>query len=310
MLEKLKFKIRSFFGIIQTLAELEHLENHISHLESKIEANQQYNISLLHELLSQSQHKILHDLIKRSRPGTIVDCWLNNISVLVPIEVLKNYIHCLRPSSEQQLNFLVEIHCSDWLASQLKEGDTFLDVGAAYGVISLPLSQSLGNDGHIYAFEPAIKTRSLLEQLINLNQLKNITVVPLAISDQLGEAEFIEYSADNQFSWAPDTSTLASNIQPTTDNYCRYFVDITTIDDFVRAQNIQPKAIKIDIEGFELYALQGAKETLKSYRPHLCIDIHNDVKTNESSLLAIEPLLTNLGYKCHHKEHTLFASFS
>jgi FkbM family methyltransferase len=310
MLEKLKFKIRSFFGIIQTFAELDHIENHISHLESKIEANQQYNISLLHELLSQSQHKILHDLIEYSRPGTIVDCWLNNISVLVPIEVLKNYIHCLQPSSRQQLNFLVENHCSDWLTSQLKAGDTFLDVGAAYGVISLPISQSLGNNGRIYAFEPANKTRSLLEQLVELNQLKNITVVPLAISDQLGEAEFIEYTAADQFSWAPDTSTLAENVQPTTDNYYRYFVDITTIDDFVRAQNIQPKAIKIDIEGFELYALQGAKETLKSYRPFLCIDIHTDVKTKESSLLAIEPLLINLGYNCHHKEHTLFASFS
>jgi FkbM family methyltransferase len=36
---------------------------------------------------------------------------------------------------------------------------------------------------------------------------------------------------------------------------------MTTLDQFVQAQGIEPSAIKIDIEGFELYALQGGKQT-------------------------------------------------
>lgn len=307
MLEKIKFKIRSFFGNVQVLAELEHLENHLTHLEAKVEANQQYNMSLLHELLS--QQNTFRDLVKQSRPGTILDCWINRVSALIPIEVLKTYIHCLNATSEEKLRFDVETHCSDWLANQLKAGDTFLDVGAAYGVISLPLISLLGEKGHIYAFEPAKNTRYLLEKIIQLNQFKNITVVPFAISDQLGTAEFIEYSSDNQFSWASDTSTLASAIQPTLENYSTYQVEITTIDDFVKSKNIQPKAIKIDIEGFEQYALEGARNTLESYHPALCIDIHQDVRTQESALLTVEPFLKNLGYQCECKEHTVFALF-
>ncbi|WLT39901.1 FkbM family methyltransferase [Synechocystis sp. B12] len=175
-------------------------------------------------------------------------------------------------------------------------------------MISIPLAEIVGNSGHIYAFEPARQTRQSLEQIVKGNHLENITVLPLAIADETGEAEFIEYSTDNRFSWAADTSTLAKDVEPSLDNYATYAVEITTIDKFAKENNLRPKAIKIDIEGFELYALQGAMETLKTCRPYLCIDIHADVKTKQSALLGVQPLLEGLGYRCNSDGHTLFAS--
>jgi len=309
MLKNFKSRLRSFLGNAQILAELEHLENHITHLEAKVEANQQYNMPFLHELLSYQSQSKFRELITESRYGTILDCCINRTSVLIPVEVLKTYIHCLHTSSERKLEFLVEIHCSDWLAKKLRAGDTFLDIGAAFGVISLPLAEIVGSTGKIYAFEPAKQTRHLLEQIIQLNALSNIEVVSVAVSDAEGSAEFVEYDNDNTLSWASDTSTLASDIKPTHQNYSTYPIEIITIDHFVEVNHIKPDAIKIDIEGFEQYALEGAENCLRTCHPALCIDIHQDVKTKESALLTVEPFLTNLGYKCEYRQHTLFASF-
>lgn len=319
MLEKLKFKVRSFLGNVKVFSDLEHLENHINHLEEKIEnhithleekveANQQYNMSLLYEVIS--RHNTSQELVNRSRPGTILDCWINEISLLMPIEVLKSYAHCLDPLSDKQLSFMVETHCSNWLADQLNEGDIFIDVGAAFGVISLPLSSLLGQKGKIYAFEPARRTVNFLEKIIAMNGVENIKIIPMAVSDQKGTAEFIEYSFDNSLSWVSDASTLANGAKPVQNNHFSYNVEITTIDDFVSTMAIKPGAIKIDIEGFEQYALEGAKKTLESYHPALCIDIHQDVKTQKSALLTVEPFLKALGYSCEYREHTLFAHHS
>ncbi|MGL5034512.1 MAG: FkbM family methyltransferase, partial [Microcystaceae cyanobacterium] len=172
----------------------------------------------------------------------------------------------------------------------------------------LPLAAMVGPTGHIYAFEPARQTRNRLQQIVTGNHLDNITVIPSAIADEIGTAEFIEYSTDNRISWAADTSTLAKDVSPSLENYSTYSVEITTLDRFVTEKNIKPKAIKIDIEGFELYALQGGINTLKNYKPYLCIDIHDDVKTKQSALLGVQPLLESLGYHCQMEGHTLFAS--
>ncbi len=266
--------------------------------------NLQQSLDSLHHNYSRA----LIEVVAQSQPQSVLSCMINGMPLRVPAEILRSYSHCLELSQKFSLNYCVESHCVQWLSQHLETGDVFIDIGAAYGVVSLPLSSVLGSAGHIYAFEPARQTRHLLEQLLQKNQPENITIVPKAIADEVGTAEFIEYSSENYLSWASDASTLAANVQPSQKHYQTYSVEITTIDKFVSENSLHPKAIKIDIEGFELYALQGGKAMLKRDRPYLCIDIHNDVKTNASALLGVQPLLENLGYHCQMEGHTLFAS--
>lgn len=292
MLEKIKSKCRNFLGITQATEEIEQLKAEIRDLKNCL-----------------SESKVLRDIILQLQTGVNLDCNLNYINASIPIEILKNYIHCLHWDDRNKIFISVETHCSDWLSKYLEVGDTVLDIGAAFGVISLPLSKVVGQKGCVYAFEPALKTRAILQRLIEANQLCNIKVISKAISDESGMAEFMEFSSENSLSWAPDTSTLETGIEPTLENYSKYAVEVTTIDEFVQAEKIQPKAIKIDIEGFEQYALQGAKQTLEAFHPSLCIDIHQDIKTQKSTLLTVEPFLKNLGYTCECREHTLFCVF-
>ncbi|NES86735.1 MAG: FkbM family methyltransferase [Moorea sp. SIO2B7] len=294
MIEQLKFRLRRGLGILD-------LEEKIDHLNHQIQAS-------IELLLDKEKRKLIQEFVSKSKPGSLLSCCINHVDLLAPVEMLHLYPHCLQPRDEQKLNYLVETHCSDWLCAKLQPGDVVLDIGAAFGVITIPLSQAVGSEGHVYAFEPAIKTQKFLQQVIDLNKLKNVTLVHSAISDKPGSAEFIEYTSENELSWASDTSTLASDSNPHLENYLRYNVDVTTIDDYVMAAGIEPKAIKIDIEGFELYALYGAKNTLDKFSPYLCIDIHKDVKTGESAILGVEPYLVDKGYQIQVDGHTIYCT--
>ncbi|MEL4896488.1 FkbM family methyltransferase [Crocosphaera sp. Alani8] len=265
-------------------------------------------LAALDQVLKDQKRELVKELLSQIKSGSIVECCINGVELLTPIEPLQVYRHCVSPNAEQKLNFSVENHCAKWLTSYLNYGDTVLDVGAAFGVISFPIAKAVGKKGHVYAFEPAKNTQDILQKILNLNNLSNITLVPQAISDRPGVEKFIEYSQDNDSSWASDTSTLASDndFEPNK-KFITYEVSVTTLDEYVTENALEPSAIKMDIEGFEFYALQGAKQTLEKYLPYLCIDIHADVKTGKSSLVEIEPFLQSLGYHITMEEHTLYA---
>jgi len=174
-------------------------------------------------------------------------------------------------------------------------------------LITIALSRTVGEQGHVHAFEPARGTRKSLRRLLALNSIENVTVAEVAVSDEAETAEFIEYTSDSDLTWASDASCLAAGVTPSRKKYQRYDVEVTTIDDYVRATNIQPKVMKIDIEGVELYALHGAKSTLVEFSPALCIDIHQDVRTGESAKQGVELFLSDLGYRCHMNGHAMYA---
>jgi FkbM family methyltransferase len=190
-----------------------------------------------------------------------------------------------------------------------ESGDIAIDIGAAFGIITMALSQAVGEEGHVYSFEPSKTAQKIQQKLLELNNTKNVTIVNSAIADKSGSVEFIEYTSDNELSWASDASTLAAatNVNPTM-NHLRYYVDVTTLDEYISTTGIKPKAIKIDIEGFELYALHGARTTLENLRPYICIDIHNDVKTQEYALIGVEPYLLEFGYTLKMVGHALYCT--
>lgn len=70
--------------------------------------------------------------------------------------------------------------------------------------------------------------------------------------------------------------------------------EVITLDSYVQKHNIQVGFIKVDIEGFEMEFLQGAKHTICTQKPTMLLSIYHQA----SDFFGIKPLIEswNLGY--------------
>lgn len=136
--------------------------------------------------------------------------------------------------------------------------DCVIDIGANMGWYAInigkifPLSQ-------IFAFEPIPKTFSLLEKNIQLNASHNISALPFGLSDEQKDLVFYFY---------PEGSGNASsaNLSERT-NAELINCHVKRLDDFVMENQLRVDFIKCDVEGAELFAFRGAKETLLRNKP-------------------------------------------
>ena len=180
----------------------------------------------------------------------------------------------LEPGIWYYNHFIKEIENLD----KVKTGN-IIDAGGYIGDSALVLSDY--TDKKVYSFEPLPKSIELMNKLIKKN--KNSKIVP--IMKGLGNKDDTMYmpnivSMGNVLS-SKDSSGIA--------------VEVTTLDKFVKENNLEVSCLKVDIEGFERYLLEGAMETIKLQKPVLIISIYH----NGHDLFEIKPWIENLnlGYK-------------
>lgn len=161
----------------------------------------------------------------------------------------------------------------------------FIDAGAFIGDSALILNKLA--PGKIYAFEPVSVIFNALLRTISLNKV-NDTVIPvkLGLGSVIGEEEIV---VDG-----PRSSVVNANFSS---ELTKEKIQITTIDEYVKANNLEIGLIKMDTEGLELDILRGAESTIKSQKPTLIIGIYH----NAEQFFEVKPLLEswNLGYKFH-----------
>lgn len=166
-----------------------------------------------------------------------------------------------------------------------QRGCVALDVGANAGCYSLLLGQWAGAEGKVFAFEPAPATFAGLSRHIELNQLCGIvTPVQAAVSDSCSVASFLahDHQGMNRLVGQGEANDDAQVVE----------VPTITIDEFCAREKILPDFIKIDVEGFELAALRGARETIKACgkRLALFVEMHpttwREIGTSREEMLA------------------------
>jgi FkbM family methyltransferase len=177
-----------------------------------------------------------------------------------------------------------------YLRSSVRPGGTILDVGAHVGEFSILMARWAGSEGHVYAFEPTPVTRTALEDHLTLNEVEDrISVIPMAVSDDCGTAEFYVVSDSPENTLSQKHTRLPGAEKVT--------VKVTTIDAFCAERRLVPRLIKMDIEGFELHALRGARETLLSHRPLVVVEMHPmnwpEIGVDRSDIAG---LINSIGY--------------
>jgi FkbM family methyltransferase len=166
------------------------------------------------------------------------------------------------------------------------------------GYISLLASKAVGAEGHVYALEPCSRDFVRLSDNINLNDLGEIiSARKLATSDESGVEELL-IAAEERSS----LNTLGSEIPVKgVEAIGKEKVYITTIDEFVKKEKIQKiDVLKLDIEGSELKALEGARKTIAQHRPAIILG-HNRsaLKACNSDYLELQKILTKMDYRVY-----------
>jgi FkbM family methyltransferase len=148
----------------------------------------------------------------------------------------------------------------------VRPGMVALDVGANVGAYSTLLGRWVGATGAVFAFEPAPRVFDGLVRHIEINGLTGIVrPIAAAVGGSSTTAPFLV--ADS----AGESRLAASSPQPPASGLRTISVQVTTIDEFCAREHLAPDFIKIDVEGAELSALRGARETIRARRGHLAL---------------------------------------
>ena len=166
---------------------------------------------------------------------------------------------------------LHEPHVMAALSRLVLPGMTVCDLGGHLGYYTLALAQLVGGSGHVYTFEPLPRHAALLQRNLERNHLSQVTLVQQAAGDETGTAWLEESRNDAMTRIVQRESPARSH------DLAPVRVPITRLDDWAAGADLRRlDLIKLDIEGQELAALQGAENLLARYRPRIVCEIHRN----------------------------------
>lgn len=130
----------------------------------------------------------------------------------------------------------------------------------------------------IHSFEPNSKNYRVLRKSIKLNNLKKVIPVNAGLGIEKGLVKIEDCGSA--------TSLLKQGSEE---------IQVTTIDDYVLENNLNIGVIKLDIEGYGLRAIKGAKNTIKQQKPILLLSIYH----SSEEFFGLKSYLNslNLNYK-------------
>lgn len=140
----------------------------------------------------------------------------------------------------------------------LRSGDVFVDVGANIGLFTVAAGRRVGARGRVIAFEPGSAARQQLLANVRRNGLRTVTVSEWALSSGEGTLQLA----------VPDSGLEAfgSLAQPIAgESFSLEAVQVRGWDAIGQSllPNHRVTMMKIDVEGWELRVLEGARKFLE-----------------------------------------------
>ncbi len=193
----------------------------------------------------------------------------------------------------------------DWLERNLKDTDTFFDIGANIGLYSL-FAAKIKPQCTIYAFEPAAPNYSSLCKNIILNDVSNIMPCNFPVSNR--EAFDVFFVGDMQPGSALHSFGEASDFWEDSDAVALKQGTLSvTLDALVEEYGLpQPALLKIDVDGIEEKILDGAGTVLKSEKLRTIL-VELSFK-DRSDIIKVEEKLARFGYKLWRKSDRVWES--
>lgn len=227
-------------------------------------------------------------LIRRLRPAyeSLLDRSGNGLGISWAINGVDYRVD---PHHRHRLGQNYDPPVAAFLRERVKPGAVCFNVGANVGVYVLQFAHWSGPTGRVVAFEPNPAALTVLVRHVQMNGLTSrVTIIPAAIGAVSGNAVLYAAGADGM-------SRLGAPNKAIADRVAKIEVPITTIDEYHRTSNLTPDWLFMDIEGFEIAALKGARQLLKSLRKKLgiIVEMHPDLwESAETNREDAESLLS------------------
>jgi FkbM family methyltransferase len=198
--------------------------------------------------------------------------------------------HDIRNTAEWA-NYILGKHdpgVSFWINHYLAEGDIGIDIGANVGIFTLEMTRSVGTTGKVIAFEPNPSTAEHLQHNLSLNHKSDqVSICRVALGER---DEYMKL-------FVPETNQGAATLCDSGEHTGGTVnVKVQNFSAWQKAYGDLPaKVIKMDIEGFELSALKGMQQYLRSNSPVLLVEITPRGQVKET--WKIFNLLEELGFR-------------
>lgn len=177
-----------------------------------------------------------------SAGGDVVPASVKGHTLFLPDRFLQAYL--LKP---------FEPLTSSLFCRTIRPGALVLDIGAHLGYYTLLASEAAGFQGEVIAFEPGPDNFRLLERTIVHNGCTNVRARRLAIAEVPGQRLL-------HLSESSDAHSFFLHPFPNCRSHITCETDCASVDSILAGRI--PDVVKIDVEGAELAALAGMRETM------------------------------------------------
>jgi FkbM family methyltransferase len=159
------------------------------------------------------------------------------------------------------LSFHEDQHLIQTLLERVEPGDCYWDVGGSIGLYTLLLSQAVGPEGTVVAFEPESRSFQRLSQNVVANRLSNVRPFRIALGRNRQQMKLRvsaqPSSGTHSLVNAPDEASGG-------DESGFEMVEVIPGDEFREQEQLPiPTALKVDVEGAEEEVLAGLSDTLR-----------------------------------------------
>ncbi|MGL5063931.1 MAG: FkbM family methyltransferase [Microcoleus sp.] len=175
----------------------------------------------------------------------------------------------------------------------IEPGDTFIDIGANLGMITLIAARCVTTTGSVHSFEPNPMVFQRLQKNITDNELPQVTLHNCGLADkqttltltvvnqELGMGTFTEIPEQ-------DRSLISS----------QYQLPVYRGDDILPEELPGTTFIKIDVEGFEPLVIRGLDRTIQRWHPVFLTEVvAQHLERGGSSVEELRALMEGYGYQ-------------
>lgn len=172
----------------------------------------------------------------------------------------------------------------------IPKNTTILDIGANIGIMTAHLAKGIEN-GTVISFEPMPNNIKAFKRIVNYFKFKNVQLLELALGNTEGEVEMVMPVVSNVRMQGLSHVVHESITEFNEGEKLKVPLKMLDKLDIIKNVSTAISAIKIDVENFEFFVLEGGKNMIQQHKPIIYAELWDNENRKNCFLL-----LENMGY--------------